>query len=79
MQNREIMTTGASWQPILYVFIYNAHLFQLYGTPPDLHYAVIRHIQTFSTCFTLLFLQNHQRPDFFGIFSLTQASSVACQ
>lgn len=31
------------------------------------------------TCFTLLFLQNHQRPDFLGILSLTQASSVACQ
>ena len=26
---------------------------------------------------TLLFLQNHQRPDFLGIFSFTQASSVA--
>lgn len=25
-----------------------------------------------------LFRQNHQRPDFFGIFSFTQASSVAC-
>lgn len=24
-----------------------------------------------------LFLQNHQRPDFFGIFSFIQASSVA--
>lgn len=31
------------------------------------------------TCFTLLFLQNHQRPDFLGILSFTQASSVACQ
>ena len=32
------------------------------------------------TCLTVLsalFLQNHQRPDFFGIFSFTQASSVA--
>lgn len=32
-----------------------------------------------NTCVTLLFLQNHQRPDFFGIFSLAQDSIVACE
>lgn len=37
----------------------------------------LRHVHTILIVLSALFRQNHQRPDFFGIFSFTQASSVA--
>lgn len=65
MQNRGIMVVYVLEQPVpcWSSLIYKAKPHIQFGSP---------------TCFTLLFLQNHQRPDLLGILSLTHASSIAC-
>lgn len=40
-------------------------------------FIVLDNVHTCLIVLSALFRQNHQRPDFFGIFSFTQASSVA--